>query len=139
MPKPHFDSPLFSEVFAEAAESARIGNDNKACSILLEHVKGLELEIDKATISGVLAACFMRRANNNPDKAEEYFGVAERLAPPNLKNKIKARREIIRGNKLRHERQIAEAIEAYKNALQLDPDLVGSLDPEGEAMKKETL
>jgi len=81
----------------------------------------------------------MRRANNNPDKAEEYFGVAERLAPPNLKNKIKARREIIRGNKLRHERQIAEAIEAYKNALQLDPDLVGSLDPEGEAMKKETL
>jgi hypothetical protein len=132
IPKPHFDSPLLSEEFAQAREYARGGNVNKALSLLFEEFRPLRFEVDQTKISEILAASFMRSANDYPEGAEESFGIAQRLFP-NLEKKIKAQREIMRGNQLRLEMKYDDAVAAYKKAVLLDPELENSLHPEIEA------
>ena len=57
-------------------ECVRIGNDKKAYSILLENFERLQFKIDQSKISTILGLCFLRRANEDPGKAEESLGAA---------------------------------------------------------------
>jgi hypothetical protein len=129
---PILDTPGTSERFAEALGLARNGRDTEARSLLREEFANLGFEIKPLEISEALATSFISSANQDPQNSEEFLGVAQRLAP-NMENRIKAQREIARGNELRRERKFEEAVAAYKNAIDLLPDLKSSLDPEKEA------
>jgi hypothetical protein len=129
---PKLDAPLMSQKFAEASELALRGKDAEARSVLSGELKRLGFEIEESKISEVLAASFMHRANEAQENADDCFRVAQRLVP-SLENDIKVQRELVRGNKLRDEKKIEEAADAYRKAKALDPTL--NLNPEEEAKK----
>jgi hypothetical protein len=134
--RPKLDAHLTSQIFADASDLARQGNNAQALSKIAEELKnsGFETEIPK--ISEELAKSFMRRATEKGENMEECFQVAQRLMPSwasTINGLRDGQREIVLGNALRASGSIDEAAAAYRKAKAFDPAL--PITPEEEARK----